>query len=100
MGTVHNLRRQHVLTPDDLRFAGEAFDIALQQVVETTSSMPRVVVRHSLAAFIINAVMRGERDRSRLAIGALASVAAAQGLPTDGYPPGARTFVSPRMVKQ
>jgi hypothetical protein len=64
----------HVLDPDDLRLAADAFEAALQSLPEQARELRPYTARHLLARYIIERALDGERDPARLMEGALNSL--------------------------
>jgi hypothetical protein len=67
-------RAARPLTPDDLRFAADAFEAALNSLDETIPVDP-FTARRTLARYVIEHVFDGERDPERLSRGALEHLA-------------------------
>jgi hypothetical protein len=65
----------HVLSPDDLRLAAEAFDEALQSLPEQACEMKPYTARQLLARYIMEKTLDGQRDLVRLREGALSFLA-------------------------
>jgi hypothetical protein len=64
----------HVLDPDDLRLAADAFEGALQSLPEQARELRPYTARHLLARYIIERALNGERDPTRLMESALNSL--------------------------
>jgi hypothetical protein len=73
MGSIDFLSPQSLqpLGPDDLRVAAEAFEAALNNLNEGFGAIDAYSARQSLARFIMDRTLRGERDRLRLTKAAL-----------------------------
>ena len=63
--------KRHVLTPDDLHRAADAFAAALERLDESTCEMHLYTARHLLARHIIDNTFSGDQDLEALCNGAL-----------------------------
>lgn len=63
---------RNALGPAELRLASEAFEAALVEVSE--SELHPYLIRKSLARHVMQSILDGERDTTRLREGALASL--------------------------
>src|SRR5205814_1177665 len=63
--------KRHVLTPDDLHRAADAFAAALERLDESTCKMHPCTARHLLARHIIESTFSGDQDLEALCNGAL-----------------------------
>ena len=63
--------KRHVLTPDDLHRAADAFAAALERLDERTCEMHPYTARHLLARHIIENAFSGDQDLEALCNGAL-----------------------------
>ena len=63
--------KRHVLTPDDLHRAADAFAAALERLDERTCEMHPYTARHLLARHIIANAFSGDQDLEALCNGAL-----------------------------
>ena len=63
--------KRHVLTPDDLHRAADAFAAALGRLDESTCEVHPYTARHLLARYIIESTFSGPQDLEALRDGAL-----------------------------
>jgi len=63
-----------VLSPDDLRLAGDAFDEALRSLPPEAHDLKPYTARQLLARYVMEKALSGIRDPARMRDGALASI--------------------------
>jgi hypothetical protein len=74
MANICQLPHIHVLGPDDLRLAADAFEAALHCIGESTCEHSPHATRRLLAHYVIERALAGERDFVALRDGALCYV--------------------------
>jgi hypothetical protein len=81
LGTVQTLvptKSTRFLDPDHARIAAEAFEAALRSVDGRAGTLSPHRLRHLLASFIVERVMRGQLDVNQLALEAVESLDGAE----------------------